>query len=111
MKYVLQVRFDGARAAALDELPPHERNEIFAEYAGIRHAAGVLDGNQLQPPSTAVTVQVRDGRTERADGQVTGAIDGYYLLDVPDLDAAVAFAARIPAPRMGGTVEVRAAFE
>src|SRR5215471_9172327 len=39
--------------------------------------------------------------------QLPGVLDGYYIYDAPDLDAAIAFAARIPVARMGGTVEVR----
>jgi len=38
-------------------------------------------------------------------------LNGYYIYDAPDLDAAIAFAARIPATRIGATVEVRAMVE
>jgi hypothetical protein len=52
-----------------------------------------------------------DGRLERSDGPVVGAVDGYYLYDAPDLDTAVTLAARIPAARMGGTIEIRPVYE
>jgi hypothetical protein len=46
--------------------------------------------------------------TTVADG---GELNGYYVYDAPDLDAAIAFASRIPVARLGGTVEVRALME
>ena len=57
-----------------------------------------------------MTVRVSDGKTQVTQGSAveTGTeLDGYYIYDAPGLDAAVAFAARIPVARMGGTVEVR----
>jgi hypothetical protein len=113
MKYMLQIRFNGAQAE-LDKLPPHEQHAIFAEYMGISQMQGVLDGNQLQPTDTAKTVRVKDGQTLITDGlpvDRAGVLDGYYLYDAPDLDAAMELAARIPAARMGGTVEVRPVVE
>ena len=74
----------------------------------------MLDGNQLEPASTAKTVRVNDGRTLVADGPAVddrAAINGYYILEAPDLETAIGFAARIPVARMGGTVEVRALLE
>jgi hypothetical protein len=113
MKYMLQIRFDAAQAE-LNRLPEPEQQAIFAEYMAIRHAPGVLDGNQLQPTDTATTVRVRDGHTEttrRTPADETGALDGYYLYETQDLESAIAMAARIPAARMGGTVEVRPVIE
>ena len=75
---------------------------------------GVLDGNQLQAANTAATVRVNGGQTLVTEGAAVEAgteLNGYYIYDAPDLDAAVAFAARIPVARMGGTVEVRAMIE
>jgi hypothetical protein len=109
MKYMLQVRFNGARTE-LAKLPAHEQQAIFAEYTGISQLPGILDGNQLQPADTATTVRVHDGQTLITDGLLVdsaGALDGYYLCEARDLDAAIELAARIPAARMGGTVEVR----
>jgi hypothetical protein len=54
---------------------------------------------------------VNGGQTLVSEGPAVAAgaeLDGYYIYDAPDLDAAIAFAARIPVARMGGTVEVRA---
>jgi hypothetical protein len=113
MKYMLQVRFNGADVT-ISNLPEPERNAVFAEFESIRHAPGVLDGNQLRAAGTARTVRVRDGETETVQGPAVGpaaALDGYYLYDAPDLDAAIALATRIPATRLGATVEIRPVVE
>jgi hypothetical protein len=109
MKYMLQVRFNGADAV-IGKLPADEQEKVTAEFIEIRKASGVLDGNQLQDAATAVTVRVSDGQTQASDGPAVdpGAeLNGYYIYDASDRDAAIAFAARIPVARMGGTVEVR----
>ncbi len=67
-------------------------------------------GVQLQPPETATTVRVEDGKTLTTDGpfvEIKEAIGGYLLFEADDLDAAIELAARIPAARMGGAIEVR----
>ena len=113
MKYMLQVRFNGADAA-IGRLPADEQEKITAEFEAIRRSPGVLDGNQLQAASAATTVRVNGGQTLVTEGPAVEAgteLNGYYIYDAPDPDAAVAFAARIPIARMGGTVEVRAMVE
>ena len=110
MKYMLQVRFNGADAA-IGRLPADEQEKITAEFEAIRRSPGVLDGNQLQAASAATTVRVNGGQTLVTEGPAVEAgteLNGYYIYDAPDLDVAIAFAARIPVARMGGTVEVRA---
>ena len=65
---------------------------------------------QLQPPETATTVRVQDGKTLTTDGpfvEIKEALGGYLLFEADDLDAAIELAARIPAARMGGAIEVR----
>ena len=109
MKYMLQVRFNGADAV-IHQLPADEQEKVTAEFIEIRKSPGVLDGNQLQAPSAGVTVRVSGGQTQVSEGPAVEAgaeVNGYYIYDAPDLDAAIAFAARIPVARMGGTVEVR----
>jgi hypothetical protein len=113
MKYLVQVRFNGADAV-IHRLPTEEQDNITSEFQAVRKLSGVLDGNQLEPAGTAKTVRVSDGQTLISDGpgaDEAAAINGYYILDAQDLDAAIAFAARIPVARMGGTVEVRAMME
>jgi hypothetical protein len=113
MRFVLQVYFDGAEQL-VDRLPEDERQAVIGEYVAFFRTPAVQDGNQLQPPATAVTVRVDDGETAAtpgpfaADGEPLG---GYYVVEATDMDAAVALAARIPAARMGGAVEVRPVVE
>ena len=113
MQYMLQVRFNGANDK-INNLPVPERDAVFAEFESIGRVPGVLDGNRLQAAGTAITVSVRDGETETAEGPAvspSAALDGYYLYDAPDLDAAIALAARIPATRLGATIEIRSVVE
>ena len=66
-------------------------------------------GHPLQPTSTATSVRVRDGRPLVTDGpfaETKEALGGYYLIDLPHLDAALEIAAMIPWARIG-TIEVR----
>ena len=73
-------------------------------------AAGVLRGGaELKPTHSATTVRVRNGKTVTTDGPLAETkeqLGDYYLIDVPDLDDAVHWAARCPAA-MGGSIEVR----
>jgi hypothetical protein len=113
MKFMLQVRFNGADKV-IGQLPADEQARVTAEFQEIRGSAGVLDGNQLQAAGTAVTVRFEDGLPHVGDGPAVLAgseLDGYYLYDAADRDAAIAFAARIPATRFGGSVEVRPVLE
>ena len=113
MKYMLQVRFNGADVA-ISKLPPDAQQAIFAEFEAIERLDGVLDSNQLQPLSTATTVRVNNCEPQVNGGSTVdpkATLDGYYLYDAPDLKAAIALAARIPATRWGGTVEIRPVVE
>ena len=113
MRYMLQVYFNGAQAR-LEQLPEAEREAIVQEYVAFLQSPEVTDGNQLQPPVTATTVRVVDDEVVRTAGMVSPAgepLGGYYLVDVSDLEAAVALAARIPAARMGGAIELRPVVE
>ena len=61
-------------------------------------------------PETATTVRVQDGRTLTTDGpfvEIKEAVGGYLFYEADDLDAAIEVAARIPAARMGGGIEIR----
>jgi hypothetical protein len=91
-------------------LSEDEQKAVYADYQALRETPGVTPGLQLDSPETATTVRVHDGRTLATDGpfaELKEAIGGYLLFDADDLDAAIALAARIPAARMGGAVEVR----
>ena len=113
MKFLLQVRFNGADKV-IGALPAADQQKVTDEFIAVRQSPGVLDGNQLQAASEAATVRVEDGQpqvTARPAVEAGSELDGYYVYDAPGLDAAIAFAARIPVARLGGTVEVRPMLE
>src|ERR1700710_465004 len=93
-----------------DALPEDEQGAVYAAYKTLNETAGFTSGVQMQPPETATTVRVQDGRTLTTDGpfvEIKEAIGGYCFFEADDLDAAIELASRIPAARMGGAVEVR----
>ena len=109
MKYALLIYSNDAREA-FDQLPEDEQRTILGEYLAIRQSPGVYGGEQLQPADSATTVRVHDGQTLTTDGPFTEMKEifgGFLLLEAEDLDAALEVAARVPAARMGGAVEVR----
>jgi hypothetical protein len=109
MQYLLQIYSNDA-ASTFEDLPENEQQSVMGEYFAISSSPGVTGGAQLQPPGTATTVRVQDGSTLTTDGpflETKEALGGYYLFEADDLDAAIELAARIPAARMGGAIEVR----
>jgi hypothetical protein len=109
VKYLLQI-YPGPLRAEFERLPAHEQEAIIGEYMAVRQSPGVLGGEQLQPVETATTVRVQDGEKLLTDGPFVDAkehLGGYFLVEADDLDAALEIAARIPAARMGGAIEVR----
>jgi len=94
-----------------------ERAKCMADSTVLGHelSAGgrVLDASPLHPVATATSVRVRDGRRLVTDGpfaETTEQLGGYYLIDVENLDEAVAFAGRLP-PAKKGVVEIRPVLE
>jgi hypothetical protein len=111
MKYLLQIY---PAADELERLSEDEQNAVVDEYLAIRQSPAVIGGDQLQPVETATTVRVQDGKTLLTDGPFVEAkehLGGYFVVDADDLDAALEIAARIPAARMGGAIEVRPLLE
>jgi hypothetical protein len=109
MKYVLQI-YSGGALDEFEQLSEDEQNAIVREYLAIQQSPGVIGGQQLQPTDTATTVRVENGQTLLTDGPFVEAkehLGGFILVDADDLDMALEIAARIPAARMGGAVEVR----
>ena len=97
-------------------LAPAEQAKEKAAYMAFMEAlneAGVIRGNKgLAPPSAATTVRVVDGKSQVVDGPFADSkeqIGGFFLIEVPDLDAAIQWAARCPAASRGG-VEIRPAW-
>jgi len=87
-----------------------QRQAIYAEYAELNKTQGITVGLPLGLPDAARTVQVRDGKTHVKNGtyQAEGAA-GYSVYEAESIEAAIALAARIPAARLGGAVEIRPA--
>jgi hypothetical protein len=107
MRYALLIY---EKPGAHQALPEAEREAASKEYFAIRDLPSVVAGEHLQPVAAATTVRVQDGRTLTTDGPFADTKEvfgGYYLLDADDLDVALEVAARVPAARMGGSVEVR----
>jgi hypothetical protein len=113
MKYMLLIHQGSTPQPGSDEwerLPDDEKQAVFAAYKGVTETPGVTAGEGLAPPETATTVRVQDGRTLTTDGpfaEIKEAIGGYLHFEADDLDAAIELAARIPAARLGGAIEVR----
>jgi len=113
MKYMLMINQGTTPTPPSEEwdrLSDEERGQIADDYKAISSTPGVTPGMQLSPPDTATTVRVEDGRTLTTDGPFVDtkeAIGGYLLMEADDLDAAIELAARIPAARLGGAIEVR----
>jgi hypothetical protein len=114
MKYMLLIHQGDAPTPRSPEdwarLSEDEQKAVYADYKAINETPGVSSGLQLQDPETATTVRVEDGKTLTTDGPfvaVKEALGGYLVFEADDLDAAIELAARIPAARMGGAVEVR----
>jgi hypothetical protein len=114
MKYMLMI-FQGDAATPNDEeawatLSQEEQKAVYADYQAINQTAGVTPGLWLDAPETATTVRVQDGKALTTDGpfvELKEAIGGYLVYEADDLDAAIELAARIPAARLGGAIEVR----
>ncbi|HWC25023.1 MAG TPA: YciI family protein [Solirubrobacteraceae bacterium] len=107
MKYALLIYdLPGTYVGLSDD----EREAVFGEYFAISNEPSVVGGAELQPVETATTVRVDDGRTLTTDGPFADTKEvfgGFFLAEADDLDGALELAARIPAARLGGSVEVR----
>ena len=91
-------------------LSESEHQAIYADYAALNKTEGVAPGLPLGLPDAARTVQVRDGETQVKNGTyLAEGAAGYAVYEAEDIEAAIALAARIPAARLGGAVEIRPA--
>jgi hypothetical protein len=118
MKYVLLIHQGDTPTPNHPEdwarLSSEEQNQVFADYQAINQTPGVTPGLGLAEPATATTVRIKDGQTLTTDGpfvETKEALGGYLIFEADDLDAAIELAARIPAARLGGAVEVRPVVE
>ncbi len=110
MRYLLMIYLNEAEHGQMDAA---ERQKVMADYSvftqSIIQSGAFKAGDALRPTTTATTVRVRDGKTLTTDGpfaETSEQLNGYYLVEARDLDAALAIAARIPGAKVG-SIEVR----
>jgi hypothetical protein len=118
MKYMLMIH-QGTTPTPLDPeawatLSEEQQREVYEAYNTVNSTPGVTPGVGLQQPETATTVLVQDGTTITTDGPFVDtkeSMNGYLIYEADDLDAAIALAAKIPAARLGGAIEIRPVME
>jgi len=107
MKYAMLIYPEPGSHEGLEE---EEAKALTAEYLALRGDSRCVGGAHLQPADMATTVRRAGAEDLITDGPYADAkevLGGYYVLEAADLDAALEFAQRIPAVRLGGAVEVR----
>jgi hypothetical protein len=113
MKFVLLVYQGSTPLPGSDRwkaLPEAEQQAVYADYAELNKTEGMTAGLPLGLPEAARTVQVRGGRIVVKNGTyLAEGAGGYSVYEAESMDAAIALAARIPAARLGGAVEIRPA--
>lgn len=114
MKYLLSIY---ASEIEEDKMSPEDAGKLMQAYGAYTEAlikAGALQaGERLRPSTDATSVRVRGGKTEVLNGpyaETREQLGGYYVIEVADLDAALAWAARCPTSSYG-TIEVRPIWE
>ena len=113
MKYMMLIYQGPAPTpgtAEWEELSKEQQDAVVADYRTVSETSGVTPGERMQPPEMATTVRVKERSTLTTDGpfaETKEAVGGYLFLEAEDLDAAIELAAKIPAARLGGAVEVR----
>jgi hypothetical protein len=113
VKYMLLIQQGDTPTPQSEEwtrLSEDEQKAVYVDYQAVNETPGVSPGEWMEPPETATTVRVQDGKTLTTDGPfvaVKEALGGYLFYEAENLDAAIELAARIPAARLGGAVEVR----
>ena len=91
-------------------IPESELADVGKQYAAIAATPGLMSTLPLGFPKDAVTVRVQNGETITSEGTLAGpsaTAGSVYVFDADDMSAAVEFASRIPAARLGGAIEVR----
>lgn len=117
MKYMLLIHQGATPLPGSEEwesLSEDEQKAVYGAYRTINETPGVSPGVRMQPPETATTVRVEDGKTLTTDGpfvETKEVLGGYLFFEANDLDAAIELASLVPAARMGGAVEVRPVVE
>jgi hypothetical protein len=115
MRYLLLIYGNEQTAAAKSpEAQAAEMDAWWKYTTDLEQSGQHVAGAALQPIATATTVRLANGRPLVADGPFTETkeqLGGYYLIDVPNLDAAIAWASKMPHLPDGGSVEIRPIME
>jgi hypothetical protein len=115
MRYLLLIYGSEQAAAAKSADAQAAEMDAWWKYTSDLQGSGHhLGGDALQPIATATTVRLANGRPVIADGpfaETKEQLGGFYMIDVPDLDAAIAWAAKMPNLPDGGSVEIRPIME
>jgi hypothetical protein len=110
MQYMLLIHLDDAPFIAATDQQRHQMTAPYAAYnEALIKAGAMVSGERLRPASMSTVVRVRGEKTEVLDGPFADTkeqLGGFYIVDAPDLDGAIAWAARCPGASHG-TVEVR----
>ena len=114
MQYVLLIYANEAGFQTLSKAQGEQMMAAYGAYSEALQKAGVLlGGNRLRPTGSATTVRVAEGKTNVLNGpyvETKEQLGGYYIIDAPDLDAALSWAARCPGASHGA-IEVRPIWE
>ena len=110
MHYMLLIYRDEAALSRATQAQMAETTGAFMAYAtALREAGALVGADRLDLTTTATTVRITDGKTQVLDGpyaETREQLGGYFIIDAPDLDAALAWASRCPGARIGA-VELR----
>jgi hypothetical protein len=113
MKYMLLIYGNEAAMQSASEKQMTEMLGAYTAYTKAMRDSGVLvAGDRLRPSADATTVRTADGRSKVLNGpyaETKEQLGGYYIIDVPDLDKALAWAGRCPGAQHG-VLEVRPIF-
>jgi hypothetical protein len=97
-----------------EQMTAEDQQQAMQDYMALGEDPRTQAGADLGEVSSATTIQVRDGETLTTDGpfaETKEQLGGFYLIQAENLDEALEFAARIPAARSGGKIEVRPVVE
>ncbi|KAA3614373.1 MAG: YciI family protein [Planctomycetota bacterium] len=114
MRYLLLIYSDESYYGGLSDQENMELMQAYGAFHAELEASGAyLDSARLQPTPNATAVRVREGKRLTSDGpfaETKEQLGGYYLIEAADLDAALAWAAKIPSAKYG-SIEVRPIWE
>ena len=109
MKYIMLI-YQGTALETQAALSEAEYKQVAADYQALNTTPGVTPAPPMGAAENATTVRVEGGKTLTTDGPYVGmkeAVGGMFILEADDLDAAIEVAARVPAARYGGAIEIR----